>query len=599
MRRLVKISMLAFGLLLAAFGAFAIPTIWGTPWSIDHFYMRFLVKTLLPFPQVLTITGALRPLTFYEDDLNDYSQAAFDDLNAMMRRELQILRSYDRDAMSTEGQLSYDVMEFWIEYGLLSLPVRFRLHRLNIEQMEGIHVSLPDFMINNHDLDSAKMADFYVDRVSKFGTAFDQVIAGAREREDAGILPPRFILTKVRDDASAFIQSAAEANPLFTHFRDKTSEIEDLSAQQRKVLLQRLKGELDNTVYPAYGRYLALVEAWLSEATDEAGVWRLPDGDAYYDYMLKKSTTSQMTADEVHQLGLSKVEEVQAEIRAILEKQGYEVTVVGDALRRLAQEPRFRFENTEEAKQQVILAYNEIIKEMEAGVDALFELRPKVGVTVKRTPAFREKTAAFAYYQPPPMDFSKPGSFFVNMRGINERPSFGLRTLSYHEAIPGHHFQIAIALGLKDLPMFRKLLPFTAFSEGWAMYAEYLAAESGYQDDPFDRIGYLSAQLTRAVRLVVDTGIHRKRWTRQQAVDYMLANSGEGEKEVQAEIDRYCVWPGQATAYMVGQLKILQLRQRMREARGADFDIKDFHNRVLGNGALPLYLLERVVLADR
>jgi len=264
-------------------------------------------------------------------------------------------------------------------------------------------------------------------------------------------------------------------------------------------------------------------------------------------------------------------------------------------MQRLSKEPRFLYPHTDEGRQQVLADYETIIDDISGKLEAIFDVRPEAGVQVEAVPEFQQANAPAAYYQPPPLDRSKPGTFFVNLGNIKEVSKFGMRTLAYHEAIPGHHFQIGIAQELKGVPFFRRIIPFGAYVEGWALYAERVAAEHGFQEDPYDRLGYLQSQLFRAVRLVVDTGIHHKRWTREQAIDYMLKNTGSPEGEVVTEIERYIVWPGQACGYMVGQLKILELRRKAQERLGDRFDIREFHNVILTNGALPLSILERVV----
>ncbi len=273
-----------------------------------------------------------------------------------------------------------------------------------------------------------------------------------------------------------------------------------------------------------------------------------------------------MTAEEIHRLGLEEVARLQTDMRVILEREGHPTDDLAATMNALNEEERFLYPDSDEGRQQVLADYQAIIDEIDAGLAGLFDVRPESGVQVDRVPEFLQATAPGAYYNSPPFDGSKPGTFYVNLRDVKEIPKFGMRTLAYHEAIPGHHFQIAVAQELEGVPFFRKVVPFTAFVEGWALYAEYLAAEHGFQDDPYDRLGYLTAQLFRAVRLVVDTGIHAKRWTRQEALDYMLANTGMPEGDVVAEIERYIVNPGQACAYKVGQLEILALRQARRGA---------------------------------
>jgi uncharacterized protein (DUF885 family) len=310
---------------------------------------------------------------------------------------------------------------------------------------------------------------------------------------------------------------------------------------------------------------------------------------------LRSQTTSNLSADEIHALGLREVERIQAEMRAILSGEGLDATDLGATLRTLNAEDRFLYPDTDEGRAQVLADYQAILDDAAPRLPALFGRLPKAPVRVERVPAFKEKGAPGAYYMPPPLDGSKPGIFYANLRSVREIPKFGMRTLAYHEAIPGHHLQIAIAQELPGLPIFRRVVPFTAFVEGWALYAERLALENGFHPTPYDRLGALQAELFRAVRLVVDTGIHAQRWTREQAIEYMLNNTGMPDTDVVAEVERYIVSPGQACAYKVGQLAILSLRDRAQRALGRRFDLRAFHDVVLGQGALPLELLERKV----
>ena len=315
----------------------------------------------------------------------------------------------------------------------------------------------------------------------------------------------------------------------------------------------------------------------------------------YYDQCLRDNTTTDMPADSIHALGLSEVDRIQAEMKRILASQGEKTGDLAAGMNHLMAEPRFHFPPGDSGRAEIMADYRKILDDANQRVGALFDVRPKTGVSVVRVPAFKEATAPGAYYQPGSIGGSRPGAFYVNLRDPQEIKRPEMRTLAYHEGIPGHHFQITIQQQMKGVPFFRRVLPFTAYAEGWGLYAERLAYENGFHQDAFDSLGALQAELFRAVRLVVDTGIHRKHWTRQQAIDYMAANTGIPETKVVTEIERYIVNPGQACAYKVGQLKILELRERARQRLGSRFDIRRFHDVVLENGSLPMGLLERVV----
>ena len=352
---------------------------------------------------------------------------------------------------------------------------------------------------------------------------------------------------------------------------------------------------LEETVYPAYRRLIACLEACGQVATDDDGVWKFPDGGEFYDYRLRHYTTTDMTAEEIHRLGLEEVEPIQAEMRAILESEGLPTDDLAATMNALNEDPRFLYPDTDEGRQRILADYQSIIDEIDAGLGPLFDVRPRVGVEVKRVPEFLQATAPGAYYNDAAASTARsPASSTPTCATSGRSPSSACAPSPTTRRCPAITSRSPSPRSSTGVPIFRRIISFTAYVEGWALYAELLAAEAGFQEDPYDRLGYLTGQIFRAVRLVVDTGIHAKRWTRQQAIDYMLANTGMPEGDVVAEIERYIVNPGQACAYKVGQLEILALR-KARQALGDVFDIRQFHDVVLTNGAVPLSLLERQV----
>jgi uncharacterized protein (DUF885 family) len=381
---------------------------------------------------------------------------------------------------------------------------------------------------------------------------------------------------------------------LQVEFAKKLASLDGLDPAEREELLAASQRAIAEVVYPAYARVAVLVAELETGAADEAGVWRLPDGDAYYAWTLRQHTTTSLSAGEIHALGLAEVERIQSELRAILVAEGGTGDLPVD-LANLDRDPRFLFPDTEDGRAQILAGYRAIVDEVTPRLAELIGRLPRAPVAVERVPAFREDGAPFAYYWPPAFDGSKPGTFFVNLRAVGDVRRFAMRTLTFHEAIPGHHLQIALSFEMEGVPFFRRVIPFTAFSEGWALYAERLAAERGFHPTPLDHAGQLQAELFRAARLVVDTGLHAKRWSREQAIGWMARSTGLPEGDVVAEVERYIVDPGQACAYKIGQLEILRLRDRARSALGPGFDLREFHDVVLGSGSLPMVLLERVV----
>ena len=585
----------SLAVIVIALGVFLIPTLWFKPWSIDHFYARVFIRYALRHPMLLTQLGMLdgTPLDFHSGKLDDFSVAFQLEDAKFGRTQLEVLRGYDRSRMNASQKLSYQVLEWFLADQVEG--ERFMFSDYPVNQLFGVQSSLPDFMINTHPLKRPKDAETYVQRVGGFGRAIDQVIEGLQLREKQGVIPPRFVLVKVLSEMRRFHDLPAKENPLVTRFAEKAPGIEKLPAAKREQLQGRLEAAITGTVQPAYQRLIDYCAHLESVATEDDGVWKLPNGEAYYAYCLKSRTTTDLPADSVHALGLREVDRIQSQLRGIVRTAGYPTTDLGATLNRLRAEPRFHYPGGDPGRAQILADYQAIIDDANGRVGALFNVRPKSGVKVERVPAFKEATAPAGYYNAPDMGGNRPGKFFANLRDPQETAKPGMRTLAYHEAIPGHHFQIAIAQELKDVPFFRKIVPFTAYVEGWGLYAERLALENGFHPTAFDSMGALQAELFRAVRLVVDTGIHHDHWTRQQAIDYMMTNTGMAEPAVVTEIERYIVNPGQACAYKVGQLEILALRQRAMDRLGPRFDIKKFHDVVLTNGQLPLGLLEQVV----
>jgi uncharacterized protein (DUF885 family) len=589
-KRLLGLAALA---LLAALAVFLVPTLWGKPWRIEHFYLRVFAELILERPELLSRLRILEPwgLDWFSDDLDDYSVEFTDRTAREVKAQLAMLRSYDRAAQSESQQLSTDVLDRFL--ALQAEGERFRFHDYPVNQMDGVQNELPDFMLNIHQVRSERDAEHYLARLAKFGVAFGQLIESLEHRERLGVLPPRFVLERVLDGMRAFLKPPPAQHVLVTDFAERLQKVAGLSDQKRALWAERAVQEVEHTVYPAYRRLETQLEGMRERAGTDDGVWRLPDGEAYYAWCVRLHTTTDRTPQEIHRRGLAEVARIQGEMREILSAESIPAPDLAQAIRELGQDARFLYPDTEEGREQLIAGYQAIIQDAEQRLPALFGRLPRARVVVQPVPDFKAEGAARAYYEMPPFDGSKPGVFYANLRHTAEHPKWGMRTLAYHEAVPGHHLQIAIAQELEGVPFFRRVVPFTAFHEGWALYAERLAAEQGFHPTPWDRLGQLVAEVFRAVRLVVDTGIHAQRWTREQAIDYMAANTGMERSEVVAEVERYIVLPGQALAYKTGQMEILELRERARAALGDRFDLREFHDQVLGSGALPLTLLAR------
>ena len=585
------------GMLLGLFVlvlALAAHTWYFKPLKLDWFYGRVFAAFAVDSPEMLTSMRILPGwLDFYSSKLDDASPAHAVRQMAQLKQDLAQLEGYDKSQLDAEGKLSYESLHFFLKSQADGEP--FMYHAFPVNQMMGVQSMLPQFMTDMHQVTSKAEAEAYVARLHLFPRKFGQVVEAIRLSESKGIVPPRFTVEKVLKQMKEVVATPSLQNVLYTNMRDKLAQIKDLKEADRTQLLSQTDVAIKTAVYPAYNKLIDCFTALRAKATANNGAWSLPNGDAYYAWAVRMHTTTDMTPQQVHELGLQEVARVGAEMDAILQGEGLKEGSIGKRVQQLAARPDQQYANTEEGKKAMLAQYQAILDEVNKGLAPAFDIRPKLGVDVKAVPAESQATAPGAYYMPGAFDGSRPGVFYANMRQPGETPKFAMRTLAYHEGIPGHHFQIAIQQELTGVPFFRKIIPFTAYQEGWALYAERLAAEQGFQKTPLDNLGRLRDEMMRATRLVVDTGIHYKHWTREQAIDYMMNTTGMSEGDVTAEIERYFVDPGQALAYKVGMLKILELRERARKELGPRFDLKQFHNEVLVHGALPLTLLEGVV----
>lgn len=567
------------------------------PILIDTFFERVFAKEVLLDPERLTQLGIAERFgyTRHHDELTDASPDHQRRVAEFWRRELATLRSYDRRKLNGDEALSYDILEFYMSDAVAGEPWLF--HDYPVNQFDGVQNDLPSFMLDLHTIEDGRSARDYVTRLQKFSVKFEQVLTGLRLRESQGVIPPRFVIDHVLRGMREFVAPPSREHVLYRHLVEALAELDDIDASDRDTLLASAAKAIDEDVYPAYRSLIAFFEAAQSHVSEDYGVWKLPDGDAYYDHLVRHYTTTDLDAETVHARGLAEVARIEGEMNTVLARIGRTKGTVGARLAELTLDPAQLYSNDDAGRAACIADFQRIIDEAETRVAPAFERKPDSKVAVQRVPTFREATSSGASYMRPALDGSRPGVFFINLRDMAEIPRYGMRTLAYHEAIPGHHFQIALSQSIQSTPTFRRVIPFTAFSEGWALYAERLAWELGLMADPLDDLGRLQAEMFRATRLVVDTGIHRKRWTRSEAIAYMLAKTGMAEGDVTNEIERYFVMPGQALSYKIGMMRMLELREQARDALRERFDLRGFHDTVLMNGALPLGVLESRVEA--
>ena len=425
---------------------------------------------------------------------------------------------------------------------------------------------------------------------------FHANIIWLNEQKKLGIFAPRYVFDHVIKQLKELIAYQDADNPLFNVFEKKLVDL-DISDLQKDQLLTDLSAAILSSVKPAFEEVLDFMESNYENSNVHHGVWSLPNGEAFYAARLRSYTTTNYTAEEIHQIGLLEVERIGGRMKEISSELGYAVDKsVGAMMNDLNENSDFLYADTPDRKEIVIADYNKMVREAEEAVKPYFNKFPSSPVEVRAVPEYSEKTAAGGYYQSPSLDGSRPGGFYANLYDIKQTPTFGMRTLTFHEAVPGHHFQIALNLENSDLSFYRRFgYRTSAFTEGWALYSEQLAVEIGMTNSLYDELGVLQSEMFRANRLVVDTGIHHKRWTREEAMTYMKETTGMSDTEVRVEIERYIVWPGQATSYKMGMLKILELRKRAQEALGANFDLKNFHSIVLDQGIVPLFVLEGLI----
>lgn len=534
-------------------------------------------------------------------ELDDMSREASARQLARMEAAVAEMKStFDRDALGDDARLSWDLLEYMLQSARDA--DRFSDHQYPFEQMGGAQAFLPTFLINFHKVETEADYTAYVARLREVPRAFGQLMDRVKRSAGLGIRPPRFAHEGVIEQAGKVVTGApftdGDDSALWADAQAKADALVKagtIDAARGEALKAEARAALVEAVQPAFADVIAWYTADLpNAAVNPSGVGtRHPNGEAYYAQRLRASTTTDMTPDQVHQLGRREVARLRGEMEALKDRVGFE----GDLkafFHFIATDPRFKYPNTDAGRQAYIDDATAAINRIKKELPNYFGLLPKADLVVKRVEAFREQPGAAQHYYPSTPDGSRPGVYYAHLSDMDAMPKPELEVIAYHEGLPGHHMQIAIAQELQGVPEFRKQARFTVYSEGWGLYSEWLAREMpGTYADPYSEYGRLTSEMWRAIRLVVDTGLHAKGWTERQAVAYMKENSSIPEQAIQAEIRRYITWPGQATSYKVGMIKIQELRARAEAELGEDFDIRGFHDAVLGGGAMPLVLLER------
>lgn len=557
-------------------------------WLNNKFYER-----VRRYPQYLAGLGIKERMTEWNDPSYEF---ALKELEIISNEMNEIKVKFNLDSLADEEKLSY---RLFLENSQNSLDqMEWWYHDYALTQMYGAHSGVPTFLINQHPIDNIADANAYIKRIELSGNYLEKVLENTRESARRGIRPPRFVYDHVISTSRNIIrgfpfEKSDKLNLVYNDFNKKIFEL-SLPKEVSENLKKQAQDALQGSFKPAY---ILLINEMLTQqklTTEDDGVWKLPRGNEYYASRLKTMTTTELSAKEIHQIGLDEVDRIHEEMREIMSRVGFESNLQ-DFFKYLKDEPRFTYPDTEAGREDYIKEATRIIETISKRLDEVFLKLPKAKLEVRRVEAFREKTAGKAFYSRGTPDGSRPGYYYANLNDINDMPKYQMEALAYHEGNPGHHMQLSISQELSGVPEFRKHNSVTAYTEGWGLYSEFFPKEMGFYDDPYSDFGRLAMELWRAARLVVDTGIHDKKWTRTEAIDYLLANTPNPKNDCEKAIERYIVMPGQATAYKIGMMKILELRESAKDKLQEKFDIRSFHDTVINSGPVPLNILEERV----
>lgn len=527
------------------------------------------------------------------DDISDARQSAYIETR---RARLIEANGFAQSALSDTQKLSLELFKTAINRRLAN--DEFRQHSYIMNQLSAYHTMVPSFLINIHKVSNISDAEAYIARLNGVRLLFDQLIQQLALREQLGIFPPQWSYDQMIQSAhnviagNPFEESATDSS-LWGDVKQKLNAL-DISNAEKAGLLARAETALRNSVQPAYQKLIATLVSQQAKSPAGDGAWRLPNGDKWYQNRLAWYTTTDLNAEQVHQLGVDNVKRIHAAMRDIMVQVGFTGSLQ-EFFVKMRSDDQFYYPASEQGRARYMTEAKAYIDQMKARIPEYFGLVPKADMVIKRVEAFRERSAGKAFYQSPANNGSRPGIYYANLYNMRDMPTYQMEALAYHEGIPGHHMQRAVTQELEGIPNFQKYASFTAYTEGWGLYTEELGKDMGFYQDPYSDFGRLAMELWRACRLVVDTGIHAQRWSRQQAIDYLVKNTPNPENDAVKAIERYIVIPGQATAYMIGKLKIMELRARAQAQLGENFDWRGFHDEILKDGPVPLSILENKV----
>ena len=568
------------------------------PFSLDHYLNKEITIELIESPEYMTYIGVFDKFNFIFKHMEKLTVPSEENQRKKYLKKLKrldLLKKYDPEKLSDIQKITQKIAIFDTKNDINQFE-NFRYHSYLFNQISGNHLNLVEFMTDTHPIKNHNDAISYIKRVKLFKDVLKANLEYLENQKKIGIYPPKFVFDHVISQLNELISFEENNNPLISIFVKK---LRDINIEESKIsnLKYQLSLVIQSYVNPGFLLILDFMNDNYNNANIHHGVWSLPNGDEFYNFKIKSFTTSDYSPEQIHQIGLDEVDRISKRMKEIFIQLGYEVNkTIGEMMNELNEDSNFLYDDTPDRKKIVISDYNEMLIQAKKDVKPYFERLPKSKVEIRAVPEYSEQTAAGGYYQAPSLDGSRPGVFYANLYDIKQTPTFGMRTLTFHETIPGHHLQIALNQENKKLTLYRKLgYRTSAYTEGWALYAEQLAIEIGMTKNLYDELGVLQSEMFRANRLVVDTGIHFKRWSREQAMDYMKKTTGMSDTQVRVEIERYIVWPGQALSYKIGMLKILELREKAKERMGENFNIKSFHSLILDQGIVPLFILEDIV----
>ncbi len=596
MRKTLTVSLLVIGVCLLITGIWLAKLVWFKPFNINHFFERVYIEFLWEDPEALSQTGVLEPfgISSYKSELTDISPSYTLRQAEVGKDNLRLLKRYDREKLNEADKVSYDVLQWFLEVGVAGEP--FLFHDYPVTHISGPHVDVPRFM-RSHPLNTKADIENYLKRMVAIEDKFGSLIDALEYRRKAGIVAPTFILKKAIEYCRSMTESETAEATFYQHFEQQVSGIALLNPKSKQAYLDECKKQVTEGVIPAYKRLEGYLFQLEQNSLSIAGVWQMPQGDEYYQFCLLQNTGSSNSADELYEMAKMEMNRLKGELKILMELQGNGNTdldpLVISQVVDLASANSFP--NTPEGRANCVDFFRQQTTDIDTRLSDYFSVLPKAELKVLEVPERASTSRPLAFYIPPRGTPPIEGKLYINTWKAWNLSEDLAKSYAYHEGIPGHHLQKGIQAELTELPTYRRFLPFEAYTEGWAMYAEQLGHEMTGTEDPTDKIGLVKSDLFRTTRMMTDIGIHHKKWLRQQAVDFMVENAGLSELEASDEVDRYIVWPGQGCAYKVGQLKMLELREKAETELENKFDIKEFHQVIVGQGAMPLEVLENQV----